>query len=526
MNHVLKPWQLFLLILAGWINRHQQEVIQYLEAENRLLREKSGKWNIPLAGKRILLNDDQRRRLAVKGKVLGRKALQQIATIVTPDTIRWHRELIAAKWDYSKRRKNMERPPVSQEVVDLVLVMARENPSWDYNRIHGALANPGHQVSDATVGSILRNHGIDPAPDRRRRTTWKSFLKAQLFSEELGLVVECLPENENRILAPLAQYSVPFRHLGRTGIERRFVIRRGAETLLDVDTPELLSWWEETSDRIEQLQMNPDCAIEQAGAHDRPGPAYGLSFEPEPTAPALLNREEKPRVAIIRKEGSNWDREMTSAFYAAGFETWDLTMSDLLSGSAALDRYRGVVFVGAFSYADVLDSAKGWAGIIRFNTRLRDMFEAFYRRADTFSLGICNGGQLLALLGWVPWAGVPDVRQPRFIRNASGRFESRWATVRISASPAIMLRGMAGSRLGIWVAHGEGRLHFPDTDIQRMVLERHLAPVQFVDDRGRPTEAYPFNPNGSPGGITGLCSPDGRHLVMMPHPERAFLKWQ
>ena len=172
MNHVLKPWQLFLLILVGWINRHQQEVIEYLEAENRVLREKFGK-------KRILLNDDQRRRLAVKGKVLGRKALQEIATIVTPDTIlRWHRELIAAKWDYSKRRKNVGRPPVSQEVVDLVLLMARGNPSWGYNRIQGALANLGREISDSTVGSILRAHGIEPAPDRKRQSTWKTFLEA------------------------------------------------------------------------------------------------------------------------------------------------------------------------------------------------------------------------------------------------------------------------------------------------------------------------------------------------------------
>ena len=172
MKHVLKPWQLFLMILAGWINRHQQDVIEYLEAENRVLKEKLGK-------KRILLSDDQRRRLAVKGKVLGRKALQEIATMVTPDTIlRWHRELVAAKWDYSKRRKNVGRPAVSQQVVDLVLLMARENPTWGYNRIQGALANLGHEISDSTVGTILRNHGIDPAPDRRRQTTWKSFLKA------------------------------------------------------------------------------------------------------------------------------------------------------------------------------------------------------------------------------------------------------------------------------------------------------------------------------------------------------------
>jgi hypothetical protein len=170
VKHVLKPWQLFLMILAGWINRHQQDVIEYLEAENRVLKEKLGK-------KRILLSDDQRRRLAVKGKVLGRKALQEIATMVTPDTIlRWHRELVAAKWDYSKRRKNVGRPAVSQQVVDLVLLMARENPTWGYNRIQGALANLGDEISDSTVGTILRNHGIDPAPDRRRQTTWKSFL--------------------------------------------------------------------------------------------------------------------------------------------------------------------------------------------------------------------------------------------------------------------------------------------------------------------------------------------------------------
>jgi len=172
MKHVLKPWQLFLIILAGWINRHQQDVIEYLETENRVLKEKLGK-------KRTLLSDDQRRSLAVKGKVLGRKALEEIATMVTPDTIlRWHREWVAAKWDYGKRRKNVGRPPVSQQVVDLVLLMARENPTWGYNRIQGALANLGHEISDSTIGTILRAHGIDPAPDRRRQATWKSFLKA------------------------------------------------------------------------------------------------------------------------------------------------------------------------------------------------------------------------------------------------------------------------------------------------------------------------------------------------------------
>ena len=172
MSFVLHPWQLLLVVLAGWINRQQQEVIEYLRTENAVLREKLGK-------KRVLLNNDQRRRLAVKAKVLGRKVLEEIATIVTPDTLlRWHRRLVAEKWDYSERRAKVGRPPVSDEIKQLVLTMARENPTWGYDRIQGALANLGHKISDQTVGNILKGHGIEPVPDRKRQTTWKTFLKA------------------------------------------------------------------------------------------------------------------------------------------------------------------------------------------------------------------------------------------------------------------------------------------------------------------------------------------------------------
>jgi phosphoribosylformylglycinamidine synthase len=164
--------------------------------------------------------------------------------------------------------------------------------------------------------------------------------------------------------------------------------------------------------------------------------------------------------------------------------------------------------------------------VIRFSRALWDQFEAFYARHDTFSLGVCNGCQLAALLGWVPWRGIADDHQPRFVQNASGRFESRFATVRIEPSPAIMFRGTAGSVLGIWCAHGEGRAYFPDTEILDRVERERLVPLRFADDAGVATERYPFDPNGSPRGIAGLCSPDGRHLAMMPHPERTFLKWQ
>ena len=348
----------------------------------------------------------------------------------------------------------------------------------------------------------------------------------QLFSEELGLVLEYLPECEAAIIDILDKSIIPFMILGSTQKKRQAVIYQGDEVKLNVDIPTLLAWWESTSDELERHQMNEKMAEKQKKAHDRNGPSYHLSFQPEDTSPELLKRPEKPRVAIIREEGSNGDREMTSAFFRAGFEPWDVTMTDLLKYNITLEKFRGAVFVGGFSYADVLDSAKGWAGIIRFSPKLREMFDVFYRRADTFSLGVCNGCQLMTLLGWVPWKGIPEIKQPRFIRNPSGRFESRWVTVKILKSPSIMLKGMEDSILGIWVAHREGYLHCPDPQILSDVSGGGLAPIIYVDDRGMPTERYPFNPNSSPSGFTALCSPDGRHLAMMPHPERAFLLWQ
>jgi putative transposase len=181
MSFIIRPWHIFLLALAGWVNRNQQYMIEYLITENQILREKLGK-------KRILLDDDQRRRLAVKGKIVGRKLLLKIATIVTPDTIlRWHRQLVAGKWDYSDRRtKRPGRPPVSEEVRQLVLRIACDNPSWGYDRIQGAMNNLGYKISDTIVGNILKANGIEPVPERKRQTTWRTFLKAHW--EVLGAI--------------------------------------------------------------------------------------------------------------------------------------------------------------------------------------------------------------------------------------------------------------------------------------------------------------------------------------------------
>ncbi|HMK50424.1 MAG TPA: phosphoribosylformylglycinamidine synthase, partial [Thermodesulfovibrionales bacterium] len=348
-----------------------------------------------------------------------------------------------------------------------------------------------------------------------------------LFSEELGIIVEYLPENEDSISSFLQAHEIPYQKIGETTKEKEINIRVGGRTVLKEDMHALRHEWEETSYQLDRLQATPECAEEERIAClDRKGPDFNLTFVPRNTQKEVLSLFDKPKVAVLREEGSNGDREMTSAFHLAGFEVWDVTMTDLIEERIGLDIFRGIAFVGGFSYADVLDSAKGWAGVTRFHKKLFGQFERFYERTDTFSLGVCNGCQLMALLGWIPWRGISDSEQPRFIHNRSGRFESRFSTVRILSSPSIMLKGMEESTLGIWVAHGEGHLYFPNNDVMQEVLKKNLAPIRYVDDAGVFTERYPLNPNGSPAGITALCSPDGKHLALMPHPERTFLKWQ
>ncbi len=389
----------------------------------------------------------------------------------------------------------------------------------------------GHDRSDGGLATTLLemafagNCGIEIDLGKKNEAI------GALFAEELGLVIEYLPSEEKTIFSMLDKAAVPYQVIGKTTVEKRIVVSLRTQnselrTVLNEDMRVLRDIWEETSHHLDLLQRNPENIREERKIiYDRKGPSYVIPFTPSRTAEDLLCTTTKTRVAVIREEGSNGDREMTSAFYMAGFEPWDVTVTDLLRGRITLDQFRGIVFVGGFSYADVLDSAKGWAASIRFNKNVWEQFETFYHRPDTFSLGVCNGCQLMALLGWVPWRGISDELQPRFIHNRSGRFESRFSTVKILKSPAIMLKGMENSVLGIWVAHGEGLAYFPDKKMFNE-CEHGLAPIRYVDDDSKITEAYPFNPNGSPAGIAALCSPDGRHLAMMPHPERAVLTWQ
>lgn len=355
-----------------------------------------------------------------------------------------------------------------------------------------------------------------------------------LFSEELGIVLEIKDVDTDKVINAFREKQVPCHQIGKVnGVGEHAVVSLcvGGELVLEQKMVDLRDIWEATSFQLERLQSNPQCVKEEeTGLCKRFAPRYQLSFEPVPPAPPSSNTVH-PKVAIIREEGSNGDREMVASFHMAGFEAWDVTMNDLCSGAVSLDEFRGAVFVGGFSYADVLGSAKGWAAVCNINSTVRCQLDAFFSRQDTFSLGVCNGCQLMGLLGWVG----QDVQSPDkegskqgvcFTHNTSERFESRFVTVHIQPSPAMMFCGMEGSTLGIWVAHGEGRVQFCSDAVLENIKANNLVPLCYVDDDGHPTTQYPLNPNGSPEGIAGLCSLDGRHLAMMPHPERCTLLWQ
>lgn len=350
-----------------------------------------------------------------------------------------------------------------------------------------------------------------------------------LFNEEAGFVVEVASSNVAAVTEAYTKANVPVAEIGTVSVGNSIKVAVGdGDLCIDDKMTTLRDVWESTSFQLEKRQRDPACVVQEvAGLKSRQAPQWNLTYTPELTSPSIMESTTKHKIAIIRQEGSNGDREMISAFVASGFETWDVTVSDLVEGRVTLEQFRGIVFVGGFSYADVLDSAKGWAGVIKFNANVFAQFEEFRARKNTFSLGVCNGCQLMALLGWIPATdGLPAEKQPRFLHNASGRFESRFSSVLIQPSPAVLFKGMEGSSLGVWVAHGEGRAHFPDRSVLDMVMENNLAPLRYVNDTNEISEEYPFNPNGSPMGVAAMCSQDGRHLAMMPHPERLFTTWQ
>jgi phosphoribosylformylglycinamidine synthase len=341
-----------------------------------------------------------------------------------------------------------------------------------------------------------------------------------LFSEELGAVVQVRAASVARVreafaAAGLADAVHDLGAIARDGFLR---IAAGGEEILAASGVELLRTWSSTSHGIARLRDNPACADQEfACIDDAADPGLGVELTFDPGAVPMIATGARPRIAILREQGVNGQVEMAAAFDRAGFEALDVHMSDIIAGRVRLDGLRGFAACGGFSYGDVLGAGEGWAKSILFNARAREQFEAFFQRTDTFALGVCNGCQMMSnLRELVPGAA----HWPHFVRNASEQFEARLALVEIPASPSILFEGMAGSRLPVVVSHGEGRAQFASVAQHRAA--EGLVAMRFVDHRGKATEDYPANPNGSPGGIAGLTTADGRFSIVMPHPERVF----
>ncbi len=346
---------------------------------------------------------------------------------------------------------------------------------------------------------------------------------AHLFAEEIGVVVQVRARDVERVLSAFADLAPIARVIGRAGCGTDIEVVAGERVLLVTNRPTLHRIWSRTTWHMQSLRDNPHCAREEydrIADVDDPGLHARLGFDAgEDVAAPFVATGARPRVAILREQGVNGQLEMAAAFTLAGFEAVDVTMSDLVEGRHSLSDFKGLAACGGFSFGDVLGAGQGWARSILFNDALRDGFAAFFHRDDTFSLGVCNGCQMLATLK----ALIPGAeRWPRFLRNRSEQYEARLVMVEVRDSASIFFDGMSGSRMPVVVAHGEGRAAFGnEADIDDLRRERRIV-LSFVDNRGAATATYPANPNGSPDGITALTSVDGRATIMMPHPERVF----
>ena len=351
---------------------------------------------------------------------------------------------------------------------------------------------------------------------------------AALFCEEVGVVIQYRAEDEEAVYKVFADQGIAdlVHDVGQPVDDLQLRVFRDGDLVYEALLLDLHAAWAELTYRMQAHRDDPDCAREEyealADGQD-PGLNFHLAHEAAPT----IEGKARPRVAVLREQGINGQVEMAAAFDAAACEAVDVTMTDLLEGRVELNSFHGLAACGGFSYGDVLGAGAGWARSILFHDRLREQFAAFFERPDTFSLGVCNGCQMLSHLKEL----IPGTANwPEFVRNRSEQFEARFATVEVLESCSVLLRGMEGSRLPIAVAHGEGRVQFGDERaLGRAQIENQLC-LRYVDNYGDPAERYPSNPNGSPAGLTAFTSADGRATIMMPHPERVFrnvqLSWR
>jgi phosphoribosylformylglycinamidine synthase len=377
------------------------------------------------------------------------------------------------------------------------------------------LVTEGDGISDSRAEMGDSKNWASQVGERRNELTLKA-----LFNEELGLVLQVRTAERDDVLRALREHGLS-RHshvIGKPNTKGVVEVWRDTKVVFGAPLEQLHKTWDEVSWRIAQLRDNPACADsehEQTGKANDPGLHVHLTFDPKDDVSAPFIGKARPKVAILREQGVNSHVEMSYAMHLGGFETFDVHMSDLLGGRARLEQFQGFIACGGFSYGDTLGAGEGWARSIMFNPQLAEQFAAFFGRTDTFALGICNGCQMLAALSPI----IPGAQDwPKFTHNQSTRFEARLSQVEVLESPSIFFQGMAGSRLPIAVAHGEGFADFSQRGNEAAVKRA----LRFVDHHGAVTETYPFNPNGSPDGLTAVTTADGRFTAMMPHPERVF----
>lgn len=347
-----------------------------------------------------------------------------------------------------------------------------------------------------------------------------------LFSEELGAVIQVAEKDMDAVRIILTAHGLAdvVWPIAKVRDDQAITIHQKGETVYASDRATLQSAWAETSYRMQALRDNADCAQQEFDAildDADPGISPKLSFNANANiaAPLVAANRQRPQVAILREQGVNGQIEMAAAFDRAGFEAIDVHMTDLIEGRVTLGQFSGLVACGGFSYGDTLGAGGGWAKSVLVNNDLRAQFKEFFENEKTFALGVCNGCQMLSQLrDLIPGAA----HWPRFLRNQSEQFEGRVATVQIEESPSILLKDMAGTRIPVAIAHGEGRVAFDREGSIEAADSGNTVALRYVDNQGHLTEQYPLNPNGSPGGITGLCNEDGRVTIMMPHPERVF----
>ncbi|MFF7706941.1 phosphoribosylformylglycinamidine synthase [Pseudomonas sp. NPDC007930] len=351
-------------------------------------------------------------------------------------------------------------------------------------------------------------------------------LAAVLFNEELGAVIQVRQGATELVLAQFSAAGLGedcVTVVGQPVNNGHVAIHFGDKPVFTGERRLLQRQWAETSYRIQRLRDNAQCADQEFDTlleEDNPGLSAKLGFDVNDNIAApYIKKGERPQVAILREQGVNGQVEMAAAFDRAGFAAVDVHMSDILSGRVSLEAFKGLVACGGFSYGDVLGAGEGWAKSALFNSRARDAFQGFFERSDSFTLGVCNGCQMMSNLHeLIPGSDF----WPHFVRNRSEQFEARVAMVQVQESNSIFLQGMAGSRMPIAIAHGEGHAEFANDEALVAADVSGCVALRFVDNHGKVTETYPANPNGSPRGITGLTSLDGRVTIMMPHPERVF----